>query len=198
VTAHAKTFDEALRDCASRIAPGTERATEIMRLSGGASLETWSFRARGPDIDRPLIMRRHSANVDAPVRLGLEIEARLMRVAGAAGVPSPPVLYVLEPDDDLGSGFIMDRVPGETIPRKPARRGPCCCPAAARSPGWRDSSAHPRHPDRHSSRPSTVVGAPGTGGTAGDLSARWTAAPGLRVRAPLAAGSRAGRSGQAA
>jgi aminoglycoside phosphotransferase (APT) family kinase protein len=118
VTAHAKTFDEALRDCASRIAPGTERATEIMRLSGGASLETWSFRARGPDIDRPLIMRRHSANVDAPVRLGLEIEAGLMRVAGAAGVPSPPVLYVLQPDDDLGSGFIMDRVPGETIPRK--------------------------------------------------------------------------------
>ena len=41
-----------------------------------------------------------------------------MRVAGAAGVPSPPVLYVLQPDDDLGSGFIMDRVPGETIPRK--------------------------------------------------------------------------------
>jgi aminoglycoside phosphotransferase (APT) family kinase protein len=118
VTAHAKTFDEALRDCASRIIPGTERATEILRLSGGASLETWSFRARGPVIDRPLIMRRQSANVDAPIRLGLEIEARLMRVAGAAGVPSPPVLYLLQPDDDLGSGFIMDRVPGETIPRK--------------------------------------------------------------------------------
>jgi aminoglycoside phosphotransferase (APT) family kinase protein len=118
VTAHAKTFDEALRDCASRIIPGTERATEIMRLSGGASLETWSFRAMGPDIDRPLIMRRQSASVDAPIRLGLEIEARLMCVAGAAGIPSPPVLYVLQPDDDLGSGFIMDRVPGETIPRK--------------------------------------------------------------------------------
>jgi len=118
VTAHAKTFDEALRDCAKRIIPGTERATEIMRLSGGASLETWSFRAMGPDIDRPLIMRRQSSSVDAPIRLGLEIEARLMCVAGATGIPSPPVLYVLQPDDDLGSGFIMDRVPGETIPRK--------------------------------------------------------------------------------
>ena len=46
VTAHAKTFDEALRNCASRIVPGTERATEIMLLTGGASLETSSVRAR--------------------------------------------------------------------------------------------------------------------------------------------------------
>jgi aminoglycoside phosphotransferase (APT) family kinase protein len=118
VIAHAKTFDEALRNCACRIIPGTERAIDIMLLSGGASLETWSFRAKGPDIDRPLIMRRHSARVDEPGRLGLDIEARLMRAAGAAGVPSPTVLYVLGPDDGLGSGFIMDRVAGETIPRR--------------------------------------------------------------------------------
>jgi aminoglycoside phosphotransferase (APT) family kinase protein len=118
VTAHTKTFGEALRNCASRIIPGTEHATEIMLLSGGASLETWSFRATSPDIDRPLIMRRQAASVVEPGRLGLDIEAGLMRAAGAAGVPSPPVLYVLEPDDDLGSGFIMDRVPGETIARK--------------------------------------------------------------------------------
>jgi aminoglycoside phosphotransferase (APT) family kinase protein len=118
VTVHAKTFDEALRNCASRIVPGTEQATEIALLSGGASLESWSFRARGPGIDRPLIMRRQSASVEAPIRLGLEIEAALMRAAGAAGVPSPTVLHVLGPEDGLGSGFIMDRVSGETIPRK--------------------------------------------------------------------------------
>ncbi len=116
--ARAKTFDEALRNCASRIVPGTERVTEVMLLTGGASLETWSFRVRGPDIDRSLIMRRQSASVDAPVRLGLEIEAELMRAAGAVGIPSPSVLYVLGPEDGLGSGFIMDRVSGESIPRK--------------------------------------------------------------------------------
>jgi aminoglycoside phosphotransferase (APT) family kinase protein len=33
-------------------------------------------------------------------------------------VPSPEVLHVLQPNDELGTGFIMQRVEGETIPRK--------------------------------------------------------------------------------
>jgi aminoglycoside phosphotransferase (APT) family kinase protein len=33
-------------------------------------------------------------------------------------VPSPKVLHVLQPQDELGAGFIMERVEGETIPRK--------------------------------------------------------------------------------
>jgi aminoglycoside phosphotransferase (APT) family kinase protein len=33
-------------------------------------------------------------------------------------VPSPLVLHVLQPNDELGTGFIMSRVEGETIPRK--------------------------------------------------------------------------------
>jgi aminoglycoside phosphotransferase (APT) family kinase protein len=41
-----------------------------------------------------------------------------MRLAHGAGVPSPRVLHVLEAKDELGTGFIMERVEGETIPRK--------------------------------------------------------------------------------
>jgi aminoglycoside phosphotransferase (APT) family kinase protein len=41
-----------------------------------------------------------------------------MRLAYDAGVPSPKVLHVLNAADELGSGFIMQRVAGETIPRK--------------------------------------------------------------------------------
>ncbi len=33
-------------------------------------------------------------------------------------MPSPRVLHVLRPEDDLGTGFIMQRVEGETIARK--------------------------------------------------------------------------------
>ena len=135
--AHAKTFDEALRNCACRIIPGTERAIDINLLSGGASLETWSFRANGPNVDRPLILRRHSANANEPTRLNLGIEAQLMHAAQAAGVPSPTVLHVLGPDDGLGSGFIMDRVAGETIPRKILREEAFAAirPALARQAG---------------------------------------------------------------
>lgn len=41
-----------------------------------------------------------------------------MQLAYEAGVPSPWVLHVLVPEDDLGIGFIMQRVEGETIARK--------------------------------------------------------------------------------
>ena len=54
-------------------------------------------------------------NVDLPT------EAQLIRAAGAAGVPSPAVLHVLEPSDGLGAGLIMEHVDGETIARKIVR-----------------------------------------------------------------------------
>ena len=41
-----------------------------------------------------------------------------MQLAHDAGVPSPRVLHVLQPEDELGTGFIMQRVEGETIARK--------------------------------------------------------------------------------
>ena len=41
-----------------------------------------------------------------------------MELAARHGVPSPRVLHVLTPEDRLGEGFVMDHVPGETIPRK--------------------------------------------------------------------------------
>ena len=41
-----------------------------------------------------------------------------MQLAHDAGLPSPRVLHVLKPEDDLGTGFIMQRIEGETIARK--------------------------------------------------------------------------------
>ena len=55
----------------------------------------------------------------APTRAaGLDAEATLMQLAYEAGVPSPRVMHVLRPQDELGTGFIMQRVEGETIARK--------------------------------------------------------------------------------
>ena len=41
-----------------------------------------------------------------------------MQLAHDAGLPSPRVMHVLKPEDELGPGFIMQRVEGETIARK--------------------------------------------------------------------------------
>jgi len=100
--------------------PGATGVTAAERLSGGASQETWRFDIVHPDGNVGAILRRapkgHGA---APSRAaGLDAEAALMQLSFEAGVPSPRVLHVLTAEDNLGSGFIMRRVEGETIARK--------------------------------------------------------------------------------
>ncbi len=94
--------------------------TDAKRLSGGASQETWSFDITHPDGAIGAILRRAPPGYGAaPGRAaGLDAEAVLMQLAYDAGVPSPKVLHVLQAVDELGTGFIMQRVAGETIPRK--------------------------------------------------------------------------------
>jgi aminoglycoside phosphotransferase (APT) family kinase protein len=109
-----------LERCVASWCPGATGVTGLVRLSGGASQETWSFDIVRMSGNLGAILRRAPTGYGAaPTRAaGLNVEAGLMQLAHDAGVPSPRVLHVLEPRDDLGTGFIMDRVEGETIPRK--------------------------------------------------------------------------------
>jgi aminoglycoside phosphotransferase (APT) family kinase protein len=99
---------------------GATGVANAVRLSGGASQETWSFDIVHPSGNIGAILRRAPQGYGAaPGRAaGLEAEATLMQLAYDAGVPSPRVLHVLQPQDDLGTGFVMARVEGETIARK--------------------------------------------------------------------------------
>ena len=101
--------------------PGASGVSELRRLSGGASQETWSFDSHTDDGPLPLILRRR-ARGPAQEALGgaiaLELEAELLGLAAEAKVPVPVVRCVLEPRDDLGSGFVMERLEGETIPQR--------------------------------------------------------------------------------
>ena len=67
---------------------------------------------------RSCAARRRAMARRRRARPGSNAEAALMQLAYDAGVPSPRVLHVLQPQDELGTGFIMQRVEGETIPRK--------------------------------------------------------------------------------
>jgi aminoglycoside phosphotransferase (APT) family kinase protein len=99
---------------------GATGVVHAVRLSGGASQETWSFDIVHPEGNIGAILRRAPLGYGAaPERAaGLNAEAALMQLAYDAGVPSPLVLHVLQPGDELGTGFVMARVEGETIPRK--------------------------------------------------------------------------------
>jgi aminoglycoside phosphotransferase (APT) family kinase protein len=106
--------------CVASWCPGATGVTGAAKLSGGASQETWSFDITHPDGNIGAILRRAPPGYGAaPSRAaGLAAEAALMQLAYEAGVPSPRVLHVLQPRDGLGTGFIMQRVEGETIARK--------------------------------------------------------------------------------
>jgi aminoglycoside phosphotransferase (APT) family kinase protein len=107
--------------------PGSE-IDGLVRLSGGASRETWSFDALLPDGGRkPLILKRDPLNEKtdsqpggATVLLGVGrwTEGRLMQLAGEAGVPVPEVPFFLDADDRTSAGFVMQRLEGEALGRR--------------------------------------------------------------------------------
>ena len=116
----AATMEELLARCAMSWCPGAIGVHAAVRLSGGASQETWSFDIAHPDGVVGAILRRAPAGHGAASgrACGLVTEAALIRRAHATGVPAPVVLHVLTDADELGIGFIMQRIDGETIPRK--------------------------------------------------------------------------------
>ncbi|MFG2087372.1 phosphotransferase family protein [Spirillospora sp. NPDC048824] len=85
--------------------------SDLVRLSGGASRETWSFDADG----RPLILRRDPPASPDPEAMARE--AALLASAASAGVPVPH-LVDHGPDLDGSPYLIMERLSGETIPRR--------------------------------------------------------------------------------
>ncbi len=115
-------FLGALNAALARTMPGFERVEAITRLSGGASQETWSFDALVHGAIEPLILRRSPGGgarvTEGSSAVALETEAIVIEASRAEGVAAPRVRYVLKPEDGFGQGYVMDRLPGETIARK--------------------------------------------------------------------------------
>lgn len=100
--------------------PGTAKLANLQRLTGGANMETWSFDIESESGREALILRRlpRGACEDkpGPGKLAIVDEATLLGLAGRSGVPVPVVRYVLNPEDGLGSGYVMSRERGEALP----------------------------------------------------------------------------------
>jgi len=90
---------------------GAAQVTDVVRLSGGASRETFRFTADG----RALILQRQR---NGDIR-DMGIEADVVRAAAAAGVPVPQVLASSAHASAIGAAFmVLSAVEGETIARK--------------------------------------------------------------------------------
>ncbi len=103
--------------------PGFEALVSCQRLSAGASRETYRITALIGGAETLLALRRSAAGEGSAMKQGpgLSAEASLFSAAHAAGVPGPQVLMMLEPADDLGSGFLMEWISGETLGARIAR-----------------------------------------------------------------------------
>ena len=91
----------------------------LVRLSGGANMESWSF---GWGLDGGgagyVLRRAPSAAYMADRPFGHGDEAALVMAAFEAGVRAPEVVGVLAEGDGLGTGYVMRRVVGEVSPAK--------------------------------------------------------------------------------
>lgn len=117
-TEQREAFEARLTAALAQHLPGFRGLHACERLSGGASQETYRLTVDGDSGRRRLAMRRTPGGVTvqrSPGHPGLSTEAALMRAAREVGVPEPEVYYVLQPDDGLGDGFIMEWLDGEAL-----------------------------------------------------------------------------------
>ncbi len=116
-------FQPALARALEKSFPELSRLDNLVRLSGGASQETWSFDAITTHAREPLILRRAPgglprANAENSTSVTLETEAAVIETVRRAGGAAPRVRHVLKPEENVGQGYVMDRLTGETIARK--------------------------------------------------------------------------------
>ncbi len=108
-------FQEKVTAVMDRICGNHAPLERLVRLSGGANMESWSFDRAGKGY---VLRRAPSAAFMAGRAFGHDVEALLVRTAREAGVCAPEVVGELVPDDDLGTGYVMRRVEAEVNPAK--------------------------------------------------------------------------------
>ena len=109
------------RFIAAEMGVETVTVSGLRRLAGGASREIWSLDLAYTDsretVSKRMVLRRDPHGAGAGIASSLEFH--LLRAAHAHGVPVPRVYWCSEDPAILDAPFfLMDRVDGETIPRK--------------------------------------------------------------------------------
>lgn len=86
---------------------------DLVRLSGGASRETWRFRAGDHQL---VVQRRRRGGIASGLKPAAE--AAVLALAATAGVPAPAVVAASDDPEPLGGPWVvMEAVPGEALPR---------------------------------------------------------------------------------
>lgn len=89
--------------------------TAVTALSAGAASDTFAVEVTLNEELRPLIFQRSPNGGPVEGALPKSVQAKLQRRVHEQGLPVAEVVCILEPDDGLGQGFLMQRVAGESL-----------------------------------------------------------------------------------
>ncbi|MGI9344958.1 MAG: phosphotransferase family protein, partial [Gammaproteobacteria bacterium] len=111
-------FADRVRALCCRLSGTDAPVSELRRLSGGASMESWYMRHNGQSWILRRLPEGMTAENSSSRRINPALEMAVVQAAHRAGVQAPEVIGGLLEADQLGEGFVMSFLPGETLPQK--------------------------------------------------------------------------------
>ena len=92
-----------------------QKIKQLIPLTGGASADINRIILAN---DGELIVRRTLSQEKSVMAIPKILEAKIQKVVKKNGAPVPAIIFEFSEGEEIGEGYVMEAIPGETIPRK--------------------------------------------------------------------------------
>ena len=92
-----------------------QKIKQLVPLTGGASADINRIILANED---ELIVRRTLSQEKSVMAIPKILEAKIQKVVKKYGAPVPDIIFEFSEGEEIGEGYVMEAIPGETIPRK--------------------------------------------------------------------------------
>ncbi len=92
-----------------------QKIKQMIPLTGGASADINRIILDNND---ELIVRRTLSQEKSMMAIPKILEAKIQKVVKKNGAPVPAIIIEFSEGEEIGEGYVMEAIPGETIPRK--------------------------------------------------------------------------------
>ena len=92
-----------------------QKIKQLIPLTGGASADINRIILANDD---ELIVRRTLSQEKSVMAIPKILEAKIQKVVKKNGAPVPAIIFEFSEGEKIGEGYVMEAIPGETIPRK--------------------------------------------------------------------------------
>ena len=92
-----------------------QKIKQLIPLTGGASADINRIILANED---ELIVRRTLSQEKSVMAIPKILEAKIQKIVKKNGAPVPAIIFEFSEGEEIGEGYVMEAIPGETIPRK--------------------------------------------------------------------------------